>query len=523
MIRIAITFPVGRYHATSWGSHVNEGVVEWPPSPWRLCRVLLAVWHRKLRPDVSAEIVDSILAKLASKLPSYSLPVFEASHTRHYMPVIKGAAESRTKVFDTFYRFSNEEEAIVVHWAVDLTGDETHALERLVSAVQYLGRAESLAEAKLTDFQPQPNAWPLDPEHESELGADEELVEIIAPQPVDAYAEWLASRPRPAGKRKQAKKGEPAKTLRGALEMDTNDWRDHGWSQPPGSRWVTYVRAQPRKAGTPVNRRPRSPEKKSIPTVARFALASNVLPRIKDALILTEQLHDYLLGIARRLNEENPDQFSIQDFQAIRGTDDRKQPLQGHGHSYILPECDDQARIRFLTIYARSGITPPLQRVLERLNKFRDLQFVLIGFGHPEDFGGTDRRAGFSLPLAESDTWRSLTPFIPTRHPKKRGGILDRTAEAQRDLERLLAEALPTGLSPELTSITPTDDPPAWLSRVPDWRQFRTRRLRGNGAHGGNAAYGFRIQFSKPLRGPIAVGYAAHYGLGLFVPESDTH
>ena len=43
---IKLKFPAGRYHATPWGRHVNEGVPEWPPSPWRLLRALVAVWKR---------------------------------------------------------------------------------------------------------------------------------------------------------------------------------------------------------------------------------------------------------------------------------------------------------------------------------------------------------------------------------------------------------------------------------------------------------------------------------------------
>ncbi len=31
MIEIAFRFTAGRYHATPWGRHVNEGVPEWPP------------------------------------------------------------------------------------------------------------------------------------------------------------------------------------------------------------------------------------------------------------------------------------------------------------------------------------------------------------------------------------------------------------------------------------------------------------------------------------------------------------
>ncbi|MCX6942919.1 MAG: type I-U CRISPR-associated protein Csb2, partial [Verrucomicrobia bacterium] len=49
MIAIKIDFPAGRWHATAWGTHVNEGVTEWPPCPWRLCRALIAAWHWKHR------------------------------------------------------------------------------------------------------------------------------------------------------------------------------------------------------------------------------------------------------------------------------------------------------------------------------------------------------------------------------------------------------------------------------------------------------------------------------------------
>ena len=50
MIAISLRFLTGRFHATPWGHHVNEGVVEWPPSPWRLLRALVATFYRA-RPD----------------------------------------------------------------------------------------------------------------------------------------------------------------------------------------------------------------------------------------------------------------------------------------------------------------------------------------------------------------------------------------------------------------------------------------------------------------------------------------
>src|SRR5699024_5568337 len=67
MIFIRLDFPAGgRWHATAWGSHVNEGVPEWPPCPWRICRALLAAWHWKHRSEEDTLI--TLLDKLASKL-----------------------------------------------------------------------------------------------------------------------------------------------------------------------------------------------------------------------------------------------------------------------------------------------------------------------------------------------------------------------------------------------------------------------------------------------------------------------
>src|SRR3546814_11113755 len=50
MLALAFTFPAGRYHATHWERHVNEGAVVWPPEPWRVLRALIATWHHKVKP-----------------------------------------------------------------------------------------------------------------------------------------------------------------------------------------------------------------------------------------------------------------------------------------------------------------------------------------------------------------------------------------------------------------------------------------------------------------------------------------
>src|SRR5579875_1348615 len=82
---IKLTFPAGRYHATPWGRHVNEGVAEWPPSPWRLLRALIATWKRKC-PDLSEDLVRRVLEQLV-QAPTFHLPPARVAHTRHAMPM----------------------------------------------------------------------------------------------------------------------------------------------------------------------------------------------------------------------------------------------------------------------------------------------------------------------------------------------------------------------------------------------------------------------------------------------------
>src|SRR5947208_16374451 len=97
-VTLRLLFPAGRYHATPWGRHVNEGVPEWPPSPWRLLRALIAVWRRTC-PDLSEAQVRRVLESLLGP-PCFRLPASRPAHTRHYMPWEKKGPADRTLVFD---------------------------------------------------------------------------------------------------------------------------------------------------------------------------------------------------------------------------------------------------------------------------------------------------------------------------------------------------------------------------------------------------------------------------------------
>jgi len=82
MLALSFTFPAGRYHATPWDRHVNEGAVAWPPEPWRILRGLIATWHHKVKHSGkhSGSTLLDLTESLAQELPEYGLPA--ASHIR---------------------------------------------------------------------------------------------------------------------------------------------------------------------------------------------------------------------------------------------------------------------------------------------------------------------------------------------------------------------------------------------------------------------------------------------------------
>src|SRR5207302_7943257 len=94
-VTLKLTFPAGRYHATAWGRHVNEGVPEWPPSPYRLIRALYDAWKRR-RPDWEPSRVERILTALGSSSPVYRLPAATSSHTRSFLSKNEEDPQSKT-------------------------------------------------------------------------------------------------------------------------------------------------------------------------------------------------------------------------------------------------------------------------------------------------------------------------------------------------------------------------------------------------------------------------------------------
>ncbi len=495
MLALSFTFPAGRYHATPWDRHVNEGAVAWPPEPWRILRGLIATWHHKVKHSGkhSDATIVGLVELLAQELPEYALPAASHSHTRHYMPQF--AAGETSLVFDAFTAVKRDEPLTVVWPNVELPEDQRELLDELLSVMGYLGRAESWVEAKRLTEAPAINCKHDTTALDTETGELKgEIVTLYVPLPP---GEYQSLRQKFLIDKKSAKK--LGKTLPDnlldALSVDTADLRKQGWSQPPAAQKVSYLR--------PVDAlRPRYVTPRIVvpdATTASFILVGKPLPRVEEALHIGELMRMAVMSQAKRVCGEDkvPAIFSGHDMPEGNR----------HRHAFYLPwDSNRDGHIDHILLHVPHGMQAEARRIVEGLKKLwsRDggeWRLVL------ESIGGSEIANVLTEP---NQVWESVTPYLHPWHVKKRFDI-----EAQ-----IKRECRERGL-PEPTILEPLEEVEIGKNRKLrpiHFRRFRNRRgLTQPDRQGGF----WRLTFPQPVQGPLALGFACHFGLGTFVPARD--
>lgn len=545
MLVVEMSFLAGSFHATPWNRHVNEGVVEWPPSPWRILRAFISTWYHKASGDIDEETIRNLIVKL-SALPKFHLPSATLGHTRHYMPLYRSSLDGKTtKVFDAFVRIEADKPLYVVWQDVTLTEDEKKALNLLLSRLGYFGRAESWVNAHIADdYSKVTNSVPLGESETPQPG--QETIRTLACMSPKAYSQWreriltehkdrrlaeLRARAKEKDKSEDnitlSKKDSDAiernlpADLFLALHADTGELKSKGWSQPPGSEWVQYTKPESAFDVMPRARVGKTTGDEEIPTVARYAVASQATPRLTDAISLAERIHVSLVSRSKGSS-------------AFTGCDESGKPSQGHTHAYIFCESNlylgkgRRGEITHVTIYAPTGFGRKERVALDGLTNVwgyggHDIQLVLLGVGKPEDFAGIEVEKGACPFLCKSHVWISRTPFVPTRHAKAtRKGIpkLDENGLQVGSPAHDLCRLLELGGFPRPRNVMPVASTNL-AGRETRWLEFMRERRNGDGKRSTNIGYGFLLRFDKAVRGPIAVGYGAHFGLGLFIPVTE--
>jgi len=492
MLALAFTFPAGRYHATPWDRHVNEGAVAWPPEPWRILRALIATWHHKLKHEGkhSETTLEALIESLAMEPPGYALPAASHSHTRHYMPQF--ATDKTSLIFDAFTAVNRVDPLGVVWPNVELPDDQRSLLDDLLAVMGYLGRAESWVDARRIDTAPNANCQPGDNAVDTDTGEIKgEIVTLYAPLP---SAEYQTLRARFLVDEKAQKKlgSTLPETLLDALSVDTNDLRTLGWSQPPAARKVSYLRPLDALRPRPVIHRVNAP----TITAVNFILSGKPLPRVEDSLRIGELMRVATMGQCKRAFGED----AIPPIFSGHGLPEGNR----HRHAFYLPwDSNGDGKLDHVLVYVPCGMSGAEQRALAKVQMLWDRggtewRLVLESSGTP------DVAAKLSRPCT---VWESVTPYLHPWHVRKRFSVEDQIRREcrERDIPQPIAieafDEVDIGKGCKLRPI-----------------HFRRSRSRRGLAQPDRAGSFHRLTFSEPIAGLLALGFGCHYGLGLFRP-----
>jgi CRISPR-associated protein Csb2 len=491
---LAFRFPLGRYHANPWDRAVNEGASEWPPSPWRILRALVATWHIRW-PDLAAAEVDALLDALADP-PSYKTPPAGTGHTRHYLPDLdhRRAETGHTDLtLDPFLTVGkNKDGELRVRWDAELTVSQRQTLAKLAELVPYLGRSESVCHARL-----------VGPDEDSEAGAE----------PDEAW--W-----RPAvsadGAESSTRLLAPTRPFdRAALEATTGDVRKQKRTLPPGTSWVTYViggssaSERPRERGERHGRRAERPV--PPPTALRFAVIGRAPMQLINGVLVSDEAHR---RAAKELEKAGiPDSRRRQ----IMGTGGAP---TGHTHAHWIPIGglgESAGSVQFLLVYARLGLEPKEIGAILGLGRLSGRRGGEDGYqvrGFPEQHllfqaaGQVEDVAPELCARPHALRWRSVTPYLPVRHrhPKRQTVEEFLTADVTAELN---CRGLPAPISVTIA------DPTAGLAI-----RFRRYRMGKERSPDASPGVGLRLEFAEPVGGPLLLGQLSHFGFGVFEPES---
>lgn len=254
------------------------------------------------------------------------------------------------------------------------------------------------------------------------------------------------------------------------------------------------------------------------PTVARYLVAGRPRPRIEDAVRIGEVMRAAAMSKYGWCGDEKTGRKAPRVPWQISGRDDNGRPVRDptHPHAFWLPEdARDDGWIDHLIVFIAGGMNNDVRLRLDRITRLwlaprgvrkrggnnlaiAEWRLAVEGFGFPEDFAGGSRL------LARSRTWRSVTPFLASGHLKKTGY----RGEVLRLLRRrrIAAEGVRIAEVEEITV-------GGVFRRTRDFHRFRSR---GRERHRDLSGAFLDIRFPEAIQGPLALGYASHFGLGMF-------
>lgn len=496
-------FPLGRFHATPWRVNpFDDAHGEWPPSPWRLVRAIVARWYQWAReannqPDLSQ--LDDLITVLCASTYAFRLPVNtgRGSPLRQYFPQEFGWNPKEKKkagvrsygtslAQDNYWCLPNDQSGAV--WWILSSRDWNDALleifDRCLERVVYFGRAETFTRIRrVAESGVEPNC---------------ELVQRRVAGAVPVLAP-IAGAKRPD------------------VERVTDDPAMASRSVPPGAQWLYAVR--PPKP--PVRERPRARAARPECRLFQFAIAWNVAPELRSIVRLTARFRGAVIRELLAIKTGSPRATWSRAAASVReavadmtGKDSDGRPLVGpHRHTEFLAWCEDGSATRLLVWRDGRPFDEDEQKAIFRAAS-REFSWAAAGADAdawkvklvpldravppPPGFDGTPALV-----------WESMTPYVPPRH-YLRGG---RSRERESLSAQISRELALRGIAGASDVCVDQMGGPTWVTAHVPRRSARQRSLAGD-----RRGYWCRLTFATPVRGPLRLGHSSSFGLGLFRP-----
>jgi len=469
MIHIKVLFHTNQYQACAWGNHHSEGVIDWPPAPFRILRSLVAGQYNVELSEKHLPTFKTVLHKLAAVLPSYTLPPIAYIQHRSPRPQVNpktAKVEPGKTLYSAGMLMSSTENELYIHWPVDLSEVEELVLTLCLEGITYFGRKESVASLSLVEDAPIPN---------TEVNPKGTRIVTIADPAQDAEALW--------------------KSLN--LSAQENYAEDRS-AVFPGIKQITYQMKEPALP-------PRGAQYQTK-SVTLSVTASSKLP-FNQSLKLTHRLHQALVSHCPApvfTGQEMGEYAKDHDHTILQCVPDRSgryvEQIQMYCHWGYAPE-------------ALAAISTAIRYGLKGVTRGCDVSLAIADIGRKEE--------AFT-------NWESVTPFFLVRCPAvRRGKPRMLTEHYQKDspehqvlqylqyLTWLGLRGIPTYREQEDGLTLFLDGKFAAIVQCKEFDRFWTWEADcRRGKKVGRKGYFVQIQFATPVIGPIAIGYAAHYGLG---------
>jgi CRISPR-associated protein Csb2 len=555
------SFSLGRFHATPWKVNpFDDPYGEWPPSPWRLVRAVVArwyQWHREIGETWPAEELDSLIRALCASKYNFYLPeqARQSVILRQYQPAEFGMDPPNYKSFEAEFangrcageKISNIAEKVELrksHLLVrvkkkraqkqieDVIGKPIAGWRGLEPDPGTRGYATNLIQDKAWCVPPdghlfwfvEGNFWTpglvgiLDRclERIVYFGRAESLTEIQRVREESVSPNVALAEDNSAGDVVPVVVPKPDAT-RADIERVTQD-PQAARNIPRGAR-LLYAR-RPRRP--PVREIPHRSRSRSATHLIQFALGWGVPPEPRATVRLTSHFRSAVLrNLVRAKTNGSTSRWSeaprsVRDAIAeMIGKGSEGDPLRGpRRHAEFLLWWDDGVPTRLLVWRgARPFDEDEEDSIL--LAAAQELSWAAAGqdadawriklvpldtaVAPPPGFDG-----------ASATVWQSLTPYVPPRHHLRGGKVRDSETVENQVRRELVAR----GYAPNANAVSCEEiEPPRWVAVHVPRREIHSRPFIGD-----RRGYMLRLAFETPVTGPLRLGHSSSFGLGLFTP-----